>query len=253
MIKIPFNRCVILTTLDYTQITNRLESAIYDPSFLSQSGVDRVPNRQRYFGQIQGFKFLANRIIGHKYWHLPAFLTPTIAGKIESLYRGYEISLTIELNSITFALLLTWLGGLFTTVSSVIDNTLTGSKNYQYLTTVQIIAGVYILIIAYFYFEAWRATKYFRTLFIKELVGSISSQVVDRSMWDKGFDNDRLGDIPATTALLRQNLPSFPAPAAADFPAENARSITSLLRQNLPSFPHGSTDIHSADRPNSPQ
>ncbi len=248
MIKIPFNRCVILTTLDYAQITNRLESAIYDPSFSSQSGTDRAPKRQRYFGQIQGFKFVANRIIGHKYCHLPAFITPTIAGRIESLYRGYEISLTIELNSITFALLLTWLGGLFTTVSSVIDNTLTGSKNYQYLTTVQIIAGVYLLIIAYFYFEAWRATSYFRTLFIKELVGSISNQV-DRSTWNNDFDND----LQSTTALLRQNLPSFPAPASTDFPTENARSITTLLRQNLPSFPHRSTDIHPADRPNSSQ
>jgi hypothetical protein len=248
MIKIPFDRCVILTTLDYAQITNRLESAIYDPSFSSQSGAvgvasqneNRAPKQQRYFGQIQGFKFLANRIIGHRYWHLPAFLTPTIEGKIDSLYRGYEISLTVKLNSITFALLLTWLGGLFTTVSSVIDNTLTGSKNYQYLTTMQIIAGVYILIIAYFYFEAWRATRYFRTLFVKELVGSISSQVVDRSTWNKGFENEPLGDLQATTALLRQNLPSFPAPTSADFPTENARSITTLLRQNLPSFPRRS-------------
>jgi hypothetical protein len=261
MIKIPFDRCVILTTLDYAQITNRLASAIYDPSFSSESSAvgvasqneNRAPKQQRYFGQIQGFKFLANRIIGHRYWHLPAFLTPTIAGKIDSLYRGYEISLTIELNSITFALLLTWLGGLLTTISSVVDNALTSSKNYQYLTTMQIIIGVYLLIIAYFYFEAWRATRYFRTLFIKELVGSISSQVVDRSTANANFDYEPLGDLRSTTSLLRQNLPSFPARPSADFPTENARSITTLLRQNLPSFPHRSTDIHPADRPNSPQ
>ena len=259
MIKIPFDRCVILTTLDYAQITNRLESAIYDPNFLSESSAvgvasqneNRAPKRQRYFGHIQGFKFLANRIIGHRYCHLPAFLTPTIAGRIDSLNRGYEISLTIELNSITFALLLAWLGGLFTTISSAIDNALTVSKNYQYLTTVQIIAGVYILIIAYFYFEAWRATRYFRTLFVKELVGSISIQVVDRSTPNTDFDYERLDDIRSTTAVLRQNLPSFPAPASADFSTENARSITTLLRQNLPSFPRRSTDIHPADRPNS--
>ncbi len=252
MIKIPFDRCVILTTLDYAQITNRLESAIYDSSFSAQSSVDRAPKQQRYFGQIQGFKFLANRIIGHRYWHLPAFLTPTIEGKIDSLYHGYEISLTVKLNSITFALLLTWLGGLFTTISSVIDNILTGSKNYQYLTTIQIIAGVYLLIIAYFYFEAWRATRYFRTLFIKELVGAVSSQVVARSMWNDNYDDERFGDIQSTTDLLRQNLPSFPA-ATTDLPAKNARSITTLLRQNLPSFPRQSTDIQPVDRPNSQQ
>jgi hypothetical protein len=224
MIRIPFDRCVIITTLNFAQIADRLESAIYDPSFSAQQNTHTLSTNQRYFGQIEGFKFLANRIIGSKYFHLPAFLSPTIEGKIDSLHHGYEISLAIKLHNITVALLLTWLGGLFATLSSVFDNIFTGTKNYQYVTIVQIIALVYLVVIVYFYFEAWRATKFFRTLFVKKFVGNIESGVVDRAMWHSNFD---LQDV------------------------SKSRAVGDLLRKNLPSFPTGSSTPHRSDYPNS--
>jgi hypothetical protein len=223
MIRIPFDRCVIITTLNFAQIADRLESAIYDPIFSAQQNTNSPPTNQRYFGQIQGFKFFANRIIGYKHFHLPAFLSPTIEGKIDSLHHGYEISLAIKLHNMTVALLLTWLGGLIATLSSVFDNIFTGTKNYQYVTTVQIIALVYLVVLAYFYFEAWRATKFFRTLFVKKFAGNIDSGIVDRAMWHSNFD---LKDV------------------------SKSRSIGDLLRKNLPSFPTASTPNHS-DYPNS--
>ena len=223
MIRIPFDRCVIITTLNFAQIADRLESAIYDQSFSSQN-TDSPPTNQRYFGQIQGFRFLANRIVGYRYFHLPAFLSPTIEGKIDSLHHGYEISLVIKLHNITVALLLTWLGGLFATLSSVFDNIFTGTKNYQYLAIVQIIALVYLVVIVYFYFEAWRGTKFFRTLFVKKFVGNIERGVVDRAMWHSNFD---LQDV------------------------RTSRSIGDLLRKNLPSFPTGAPTPHHSDYPNS--
>jgi hypothetical protein len=210
MIRIPFDRCVILTTLDFAQILDRLESAIYDPNFLSQSDPKIAPKYQHYFGQIQGFKFLANRIVGYKYFHLPAFLSPTIEGKIDSLHHGYEISLTIKLNNITVALMLTWLGGVLTAISSVLDNILADSKNYQYLTTLEIIIFGYLLVVAYFYFEAWRATKFFRTLFVKRFAGTIESGVVDRSIWRSDFNFQDVRKSRSLTDTLRKNLPSFP-------------------------------------------
>jgi hypothetical protein len=224
MIRIPFDRCVIISTLNFAQITERLESAIYDPSFSSSQQTDSSPTNQCYFGQIQGFKFLANRIVGYKYFHLPAFLSPTIEGRIDSLHHGYEISLAIKLHNITVALLLTWLGGLFATLSSVFDNIFTGTKNYQFLSIVQLVAIIYIVIIAYFYFEAWRATKFFRTLFVKKFVGTIEHGVVDRAMWHSNFD---LQDV------------------------RKSRAIGDLLRKNLPSFPTGSSNPSHSDYPNS--
>ena len=222
MIRIPFDRCVIITTLNFEQIAERLECAIYDPSFSARQNTNSLPTNQRYFGQIQGFKFLANRIVGHKYLHLPAFLSPTIEGKIDSLHHGYEISLAIKIHNITVALLLTCLGGLLATLSSVLDNIFTGTKNYQYVTTVQIIALVYPIVIAYFYFEAWRATKFFRTLFVKKFVGNIESGVVDRAMWRSNFDLKDVGKSREIGDLLRKNLPSFPTgsstPNHADYP-----------------------------------
>lgn len=222
MIRIPFDRCVIITTLNFAQIADRLESAIYDPIFSAQQNTNSPPTKQRYFGQIQGFKFLANRIIGYKHFHLPAFLSPTIEGKIDSLHHGYEISLVIKLHNMTVALLLTCLGGLFATLSSVLDNIFAGIRNYQYVTTVQVIALVYVVVIAYFYFEAWRATKFFRTLFVKKFVGNIDSGVVDRAMWHSNFDLKDVRKSRAVGDLLRKNLPSFPTdsstPDRTDYP-----------------------------------
>jgi hypothetical protein len=57
-------------------------------------------------------------------------LSPTIEGKIDSLHHGYEIFLTIKLQNITFTLLLTWLGGIFTTIAAVLDRILVDAENY---------------------------------------------------------------------------------------------------------------------------
>ena len=110
MIKIPFDRCVILTTLDFEQISERLATAIYDPRFSADRSAERAPKHQYYCGQIHGFKFSASRLIGHKYFHLPLVLSPTIEGNINALSTGYEISLTAKLQNVTVVLLLTWLG-----------------------------------------------------------------------------------------------------------------------------------------------
>ena len=121
------------------------------------------------------------------------------------------------------ALLLTWLGSLLATLSSVVDNVIAGSKNYQYLTAIQAFALVYILVIAYFYFEAWRATKFFRTLFVKKFAGNIDRGVVDRAIWHSDFELRDVSKSRAIGDLLRKNLPSFPTdsstPTHADYPS----------------------------------
>ena len=219
MIRIPFDRCVILSTLDFTQITDRLDSAIYDPSFRSRSADNNVPKQQCYLGQIRGFKFLATRIIGHKYLHLPIFLSPTISGDINSLHHGYEISLAVRLSNLTFTLLLTCLGGLLTTLSSVFDNILVDSKNYQYLATWQIATIFYIAVLAYFYFSAWQATKFFRNLFAQGFMGNTPLNVVAQPAWNSDFGLQEVEDFQwhtvspgaSSTDWLRKNLPSFTA------------------------------------------
>ena len=60
-------------------------------------------------------------------------LLPTIEGKIHALYHGYEISLDIKIHDVTLVLLLTWFGGLFITICSILDNLVVGTKNPQYL------------------------------------------------------------------------------------------------------------------------
>jgi hypothetical protein len=218
MIKIPFDRCVILTTLDFPQVTDRLESAIYDPRVPFQITDFTSPKHQPYVGQIRGFKFLATKIIGHKHLHLPIFLSPTIEGDINSLQSGYEISLAVRLNNVTFVLLLTWLGGLLTTISSALDNILVDAKNYQYLTTVQIAILCYLLVLAYLYFSAWSTTKFFRCLFAQGFTGTTKIGVVNRQIWDSALQFQQVDDIPtripqepkSATDWLRHNLPSFP-------------------------------------------
>lgn len=218
MIRIPFDRCVILTTLDFAQVTDRLKSVIYDPNIPWQATNLNSLKHQPYFGQVRGFKFLATQIIGHKYLHLPIFLSPTIEGNINSLQSGYEISLAVRLNNVTFVLLLTWLGGLLTTVSSVLDNILVDAKNYQYLTTVQIAILCYLLVLAYLYFSAWSTTKFFRGLFAQGFTGTTKIGVVERPIWDSALQFQEVGDFPtgisqdrkSATDWLRHNLPSFP-------------------------------------------
>jgi hypothetical protein len=219
MIRIPFDRCVILSTLDFVQITDKLERAIYvgapdaraQQEFPSLFTANNIPKHHRYFGKVCGFKFLATPIIRIEHLQLPLFLSPIIEGDINSLPSGYEISLGVRLNSVTFALLLTWLGGLLTTISSVFDNILADSKNYQYLTTVQIATLFYIMVIAYFYFSAWHATKFFRTLFAQGFAGNSQIEFAPQPVGDLELQLQEVEDLNASTDWLRKNLPSFPA------------------------------------------
>jgi hypothetical protein len=221
MIKIPFDRCLILTTLEFGQIMDRLESAIYvDPavrdessSFLSPRTAFSTPKQERYTGQLRGFKFSATRIVGHKYFHLPTFLLPTIEGSIKALHHGYEISLTVKLHATTCVLLLACLGGLLTTFSLILGNIL-ADKNYQYLTAAQILVPIYIGLVICLYFEARQTIGFFRTLFVKRFVAATKIEVGDRSMWSSDLRFDEIDTAPAEGLQpidwLRHNLPSFP-------------------------------------------
>ncbi len=217
MIRIPFNRCVILTTLDFSQIADRLESAIYvgeaalpgdSPDF--GNSATRPPNSQPYIGQIRDFKFLATRIVGHKYLHLPLFLLPSIEGKIHALHHGYEISLDVKLHDVTLVMLLTWLGGLVITIYSILDNILVGSKNPQYLMSVETMALVYVALLAYFYLDAWLATKFFKSLFVRELTGFAKNTFVTKPSWNSTLQFQDADSSVSSTTWLRKNLPSFP-------------------------------------------
>ena len=204
MIKIPFDRCVILTTLDFDRIMDRLESAIYDQRFQFQPNSRRTPNRQRYYGELQGFKFTATRTIGSKYLHLPGFLIPSIEGKIQQIYKGYEISLSVKLHDLTFMFLLTWLGALFTfTVSSLLDNIVGEVKDSGYLVDVGISVGIYLLAIAYIYYAAWRAVKFFKSLFTQRLLGT-TNITIGNTGWQP-----QIRQI-SSVDWLKRNLPSFP-------------------------------------------
>lgn len=218
MIRIPFNRCVIVTTLDFSQIADRLESAIYvgNPAHLPtasdpelSTAATSYPN-QRYFGQVRDFKFLATRIVGHKYFHLPIFLLPTIEGKIQALHHGYEISLDVKIHDVTLVMLLTWFGGLFITICSILDNLVVGSKNPQYLTTVEIVAFIYVGVLAYFYLDAWWTTKFFRTLFVRGFART-NTRVASQPGWSSELQLQEHSEIPSSTMLLKKNLPSFPS------------------------------------------
>ncbi len=211
MIKIPFDRCVILTTLDFDRIIDRLESEIYDRRFEYQPKANRSAKHQRYYGDLHGFKFLATRMIGCKYLHLPGFLLPSVEGTIDHLHNGYEISLNVKLNNWTFILLLTWLGGLFTfTMSSLLDNMLGDVKDYRYLSDVGISIGIYLAIVGYFYFAAWRATKFFKSLFAQRLLGT-TSIVAPQQNWLPSIQRQQLALQRSSVDWMRKNLPSFPS------------------------------------------
>jgi hypothetical protein len=211
MIKIPFDRCVILTTLDFDRIMNRLETEIYDRRFDHRPKANRSRQPQHYYGELQGFKFLATRIVGFKYLHLPGFLLPTIEGTIDHLPYGYEISLNVKLNNLTFIMLLTWLGGLFTfTISSLLDNTLGEIKDYQYLSDVGISISIFLAIVCYFYFAAWRSTKFFKTLFAQRLLGT-TSIVAPQQSWLPTVQRQQLAIQRSSIDWMRKNLPSFPS------------------------------------------
>lgn len=224
MIKIPFDGCVIVSTLDFLQITQRLESAIYvssvsgnrlavDRSIADEFALQRP--KQLYFGQIHGFKFSATRLVGSKYFHLPACLFPTIEGDINSLHHGYEILLDIKLHTITFALLLAGLGGLLTTIAPALDNVFSGSKNDGYLTIIVIFALLYLAFVIHFCVDAWQTKKFFRNLFVKRfaLKPIADLEAAQPPEWNSEFQFQDVGNARSSTELLRQNLPSFPRKA----------------------------------------
>jgi hypothetical protein len=199
MIKLPFNRCVIPTTRNFSQISRLLASAIYDPQFQSENGADRSKH-QRYFGKIRGFKFQATPIIGFKYLHLPKFLLPTIEGKIDSLHHGYEISLAVKINSIVVAILITCIGGLLTKISPLLDLILAGVKTDRSLTNAVTFLLISLGLLACSYFLAWQGTKFFRKLFAKGLTQQ--SQDLSSDNW---FEEDL--DREYMSGILSQNLP----------------------------------------------
>jgi hypothetical protein len=234
MIRIPFPQCVILTTLDFAQITHRLESAIDAgeaqlpsvksishprlsfadssadrPMIESHALVNIAPKNQHFVGEIQGFKFLATRIIGHKYLHLPEFLVPTVEGKINSLYHGYQISLCIKVHQATFILLLAWLGGLITAIASVVNNILAGISNDRFLAPLEFIALIYVALLAYLYIDAWRSTKFFKNLFVRGFAGATPTTVVRQPDWSADLQVQDTNGGKASTDWLRKNLPSL--------------------------------------------
>jgi hypothetical protein len=212
MIKIPFNRCVILTTLDFDRIIDRLESAIYDPRFPQTYGFGRTTRSQRYGGELHGFKFQATRIIGHKRIHIPLFLLPEVEGTIEQLHHGHEISLNVGLHNFTFMLLLTWFGGLFTfTTACIVDNVLGDIKDYHYLVDVGISLAIYLVTIAYFYFAAWRSTKFFKNLFAQRLLGTRSLRLEPQAQWEPDHQLPQIAIQRSAVDWMRANLPAFPS------------------------------------------
>lgn len=199
MIKIPFNRCVIPTTRNFSQISRLLASAIYDPQIDAENDADRSKH-QRYFGRIRGFKFQATPIIGFKFLHLPKFLLPTIEGKIDSLHYGYEISLEVKIHTIVLAILITCIGGLLTKISPLLDLILAGVKSDRSLTTALTFLLILLAMLACSYFSAWQGTKFFRNLFAKGLTQQ--SQDLSTDNW---FTEDL--DREYMSGLLSQNLP----------------------------------------------
>ncbi len=206
MIEIPFDRCVIFSTLEFDEITDRLASAIHDPHLRLAPELNKKYKHQRYYGWVGGCKFLATRILGHKYFHLPMFLSPTIKGNIVALQRGYEISLSVNLQNLTFVLLLAWMGGLITTFSFVLDKVLGNISNDRYFVTVGISFLLYLITIGYFYFASWRATRFFKYLFVQKLTGFAKPAP---QPWVPTLP--KVGAPSSATDWIRANLPSFPS------------------------------------------
>jgi hypothetical protein len=257
MINIPFNRCVVVTTLNLVQIIDRLQGAIYDPHFVSSTTVERNPRPESYQGKIQGFKFSATRIITYKDFHLPIFLSPTIEGKIASLYHGYEIALTMKVQSITVALLLTCVGGLAMAISTVLDPILTDPENYQNSSAFQLIVLGLIAVLGYFYFAAYRETKFFKSLFIKGFKVATQPAAVSSLHWSEDLfqevghysEPDLFTAEPVTGWLSEPDLST--AESVTGWLSEpdlfTTEPVTGWLRKNLPSFPN--PDLDSSNLP----
>jgi hypothetical protein len=212
MMKIPFDRCLIVTTLDFDRILDRLESAIYDSRFEPSYSFDRSPRKQRYYGEIRGFKFSATRTIGHKYVHLPSLFLPTIEGTIDQLHNGYEISLKVALHNWTCLLLLGWLGGLVTfVVASMVDNVLGEIQAFQYLNDLLLSFSIYLAIVAYFYFAAWRGIKFFKSLFAQRLLTTSAIVLVTKPKWQMDLQYQQATFNRTAVDWMRVNLPSLPS------------------------------------------
>jgi hypothetical protein len=209
MIKIPFDRCVIFTTLDFEQIIARLESAIYHPSNRSARDDGEESQPQCYYGQIRTFRFLATRIIGHKYAHLPLCLSPTIEGNIKALPQGYQISLSVNLQNLTFVLLLTWLGALFTAIFAVCDRAFMHIEDNGF-KGLAISLLLYLAAVCHLYFSSWQTIRFLQTLFAERLTGITKIGGADRPRWIPNLPP--VGPVPATrsaTDYIGQNLPAF--------------------------------------------
>lgn len=191
MIKIPFEQCVVLTTLDFEQISERLATAIYDPRFPPRDASNRR-TQQNYYGQIRGFKFSASPLIGSKHIHLPFFLFPTIEGKIHALANGYEISLTAKLQNLTFILLLTGLGGILTAFAIAFEEVLLNIQDAFTARSLLISILLYLATFAYFYFASWRTTKFFKALFTQGLTGISRINVPQVRQWSPGMPQTNL-------------------------------------------------------------
>ncbi len=216
--KIPFDRCVILTTLDFDRILDRLESAIYDSRFQPSYDAydfDKPPSNQAYYGELRGFKFSATRTIGFKHFHLPSFLLPTVEGRIDRLHNGYEISLSIDIHNFTCIIMLAWFGALFTfTASSILDNVLGEINDYSYLEDVPISLCLYLSIVAYFYFSARRATKFFKILFSQRLLGTSAIVLATKPKWQMDLQYQQATFSRTAVQWMRVNLPSLPKNSA---------------------------------------
>lgn len=186
MIKIPFDRCVILTTLDFEQISERLATVIYDPRFPPRDPRNTL-TQQNYSGQIRGFKFSASPLIGSKHIHLPFCLFPAIEGNIHALANGYEISLAAKLQNLTFILLLTGLGGILTACAISLENVLLNIQEAVYGRSLLISVLLYLATIAYFYFASWQTNRFFQSLFSQGLTGISKIHVPQVQNWSPGM------------------------------------------------------------------
>jgi hypothetical protein len=209
MIRIPIREQVLLSTLGFDSILNRLDSAISSPEDYS-----REP--KPYIGEIQGFKFWANRLIGSEYLHFPNWLLPKIEGRIYELELGYQISLVAKLHRSTSILLLIGLGGVTAyTLSCLLGNVLNGVTDFKYFQDLGIIACIYLVITLYFSLTARRAMNFFKVLFAQRLLGSSQLYLDNRPPQLSVIG----GQMSTFSARLRNNLPQLKPSADLNFPS----------------------------------
>ncbi|MFM2303877.1 MAG: hypothetical protein RLZZ135_1287 [Cyanobacteriota bacterium] len=237
MIRIPFDRCTIFTTLNFEQIIARLESAIYHPSNRSARDDEQESQSQHYYGQIRTFRFLATRIIGHKSAHLPLCWSPTIEGNIKALPQGYQISLSVNLQNLTFVLLLTCLGALFTEICAVCDRASMHIEDNG-VKGLAISLLLYLAAICHLYFSSWQTIRFLQTLFAERLTGITKIGSAARpTRWIP----DLPSVVPATrsaTDCIGQNLPALSHLSKVDtLPSHDDGEMFTDNSHGLPSTP----------------